>query len=115
MGLLNTLKHAVGWPVTGPLFLTRYSMEQVRNSAISELTDPEPVRDELKELHLRLERGKIDEAEYQEEEARLMRRLRQIREWRERLGMPTRGGPVRTDRTRDGDGGVSADIEVDLD
>lgn len=115
MGLLSTLKHAVGWPVTGPLFLTRYSMEKVRDSAIRELTDPEPVREALKELHLRLEQGEIDEEEYREEEARLMRRLREVREWRERLGMPTRGGPVRADRGRNGEGGISADVEVDLD
>ena len=38
------------------------------------------------ELQLRLELGEIDEAEYAKAEAVLMQQLRDVREWRERLG-----------------------------
>jgi hypothetical protein len=45
-----------------------------------------------------LELGDIDDDEYVRREAALMQRLRDVREWRERLGMPTAGGPVRVAR-----------------
>jgi hypothetical protein len=47
---------------------------------------------------MRSELGEIDDEEYIAEEAKLMQRLRDVREWRERLGMPTAGGPVRVAR-----------------
>ena len=43
----------------------------------------------------------IDDAEYARREATLMQRLRDVREWRERLGMATAGGPVRVARGDD--------------
>lgn len=112
MGLLKLLGHAVAWPVTGPAFLTRYSMGQARDAAVRELTDDEPVRRELLELQLRLDEGRIDEQAYEEEEAALMQRLREVREWREKLGMPVQGGPVRMedDRSR-----MQIDIETTFD
>jgi hypothetical protein len=39
--------------------------------------------------------GEIDDAEYVKREAEIMQRLREVREWREKYGMPTSGGPVR--------------------
>jgi hypothetical protein len=44
---------------------------------------------------MRLEMGEIDDAEYVREEAEIMQRLREVREWREKLGMSIGGGPVR--------------------
>jgi len=55
----------------------------------------------LMELQMRLELGDIDDETYVAEEAALMRQLRDIREWRERLGMGTAGGPVRMARPSD--------------
>ena len=46
-------------------------------------------------LHLQLEMAEIDDAEYVRREAEIMERLREVREWRERFGMSTGGGPVR--------------------
>jgi hypothetical protein len=46
-------------------------------------------------LQLQLEMGEIDDAEYTRRETELMQRLREVREWREKLGMSTTGGPVR--------------------
>lgn len=109
MGLMKLLGHAVFWPVTGPAFLTRYSMDQMRDAAVRELTDESAVRDELLELQLGLERGEVDEEAYVEEEARLMERLREVREWRMRLGLPVRGGPVGAE------GRARMDIETHLD
>ena len=46
-------------------------------------------------LHLQLETGEIDDPEYVRREAEIMERLREVREWREKFGMSTAGGPVR--------------------
>lgn len=44
---------------------------------------------------MQLELGDIDDDEYVEREAALMRRLRDVRHWREEFGMATAGGLVR--------------------
>jgi hypothetical protein len=46
-------------------------------------------------LQLKLEMGEIDDDEYVRREAEIMKRLREVREWREQFGMSTGGGPVR--------------------
>lgn len=110
---MGLLKHLLGWPVTGPLFLARYSIEKVHDVAVDELTDEDAVKERLMALGLRLESGEIDEEEYREAEERLMQRLRDVREWRRRFGMSVRGGPVRV-RTEPGEG-PALEIDVDLD
>ena len=67
-----------------------------------ELTDDTPVKQELMELQMQLELGDIDDAEYVRREAAFMERLREVREWRERLGKGVSGGPVRVARGEDG-------------
>ena len=83
MGLLTKL---LFFPVAGPVAGIRWTLGQVQRVAEQELTDDTQVKNELMELQLRLELGEIDEAEYATAEAGLMQRLREIREWRERLG-----------------------------
>src|SRR5439155_394550 len=53
--------------------------------AEQQLTDDEPVRQELLGLHLQLEEGQIGEQEFTEREAGLFARLREIREYRKEL------------------------------
>lgn len=84
---MGLLKHLLFWPVTGPTELVRFSLRQVERTAVQELTDESQVTDELMELQLLLDLGEIDEAEFEEREAALIARLREIRQWRERLGM----------------------------
>lgn len=92
MSLLGLVKHLVGWPVTGPTYLLGFSLRQTRDAALREVADDTAVREELLELQLRLELGEIDEETYVEREAELIRRLRETREWRRRLGLPGAGG-----------------------
>ena len=92
MGLLTKI---LFFPVAGPVAGIRWTLEQVQRVAEQELTDDAAIREELMELQVMLELGDIDDAEYLEREADLLARLREVREWRERLGMPTSGGPVR--------------------
>jgi hypothetical protein len=83
VGLLTKL---LFFPVAGPVAGIRWTLGQVQGVAERELTDDTQVKNDLMELQLRLELGEIDEAEYRAAESSIMQRLREIREWRERLG-----------------------------
>src|SRR5918999_52020 len=98
MGLLSNL---LFFPITGPVAGIKWTLGKVQQVAEEELTDDTAVKQELMELQMQLELGDIEEAEYARREAELMQRLREIREWRERLGQPTSGGPVRVARDDD--------------
>ncbi len=92
MGLLTNILLA---PFLGPVWGTRWTLDKVDRVVRDELTDDTPVKEDLMALQLRLEMGEIDDAEYVRQESELMQRLREVREWREKLGMSTTGGPVR--------------------
>lgn len=92
---MGLLKHLLFWPVTGPSFLTRFSLGKVGETVREELTNDQAFKEELLALQMRLELGEIDDDQYVAEEAALMQRLRDVRFWREQFGMGTSGGPVR--------------------
>jgi len=69
-------------PITAPAAGIRYCIEKVVEYAEHELTDDEPVREQLLELQIELEEGRVTEDEYTEREAALLARLREIRELR---------------------------------
>lgn len=98
MGLLTNV---LFFPVAGPVAGIRWALGKVQAVVEEELTDDAPVRQELMELQMLLELGDIDDAEYVRREAVLMQRLRDIRDWRERLGKGVSGGPVRVARDED--------------
>jgi hypothetical protein len=95
VGLLSNL---LFFPVAGPVAGIKWTLGKVQRVAEEQLTDDSAVKQELMELQMQLELGDIDDAEYVRREAELMQRLREIGEWRERLGRPTSGGPVRVAR-----------------
>jgi hypothetical protein len=92
--MLGILKHLLFWPVTGPSYLIRFSLERIHRIVQEELTDDTRIKAELLELQLALELGDIDQATYLAREAELMEQLRDIRERREQLGMSVSGGLV---------------------
>ena len=98
---MGLLKHLLFWPVTGPEFLVKFSLDKVNGAVREQLTDDEAIKEELMALQMRLELGEIDDDEYLREEALLMERLREVRRWREEYGMGTTGGPVRVARSED--------------
>lgn len=69
-------------PVTAPAAGIRYCLDKVIEYAEQQLTDDEPVREQLLELQIELEEGRVTEEEYAEREAVLLARLREIREYR---------------------------------
>lgn len=91
MGLLT---HLLFWPVTGPAALAEFSIRQVESVVHRELTDDGRVKEDMLALQMALELGEIDEAEYQEREARLIGRLKEARAWRVRLGMEEEWAPM---------------------
>ena len=72
----------LGLPLSLPVAGLRFCLNQVLEAAEAELGDDAPVKQALLELQLRLEEGEIGEAEYLEEEAALMQRLREVRAYR---------------------------------
>jgi Gas vesicle protein G len=92
MGLLTNILLA---PFLAPIFGTKWTLDKVDRVVREQLTDDTPIKEDLMALQLQLEMGEIDDAEYVRREAELMQRFREVREWREKLGMPTSGGPVR--------------------
>ena len=71
-------------PFTGPVKGVRWVLKQVGAIADRELMDDSAVKDELLELQMALETGDLSEEEYTVREAELMRRLREIRAYRDR-------------------------------
>jgi hypothetical protein len=92
MGLLTNILLA---PFLGPVWGTRFTLDKIDRAVREQLTDDTPIKEDLMQLQLELENGEIDDAEYARQEAEIMQRLREVREWRERFGMSVGGGPVR--------------------
>jgi Gas vesicle protein G len=67
-------------PITAPVAGVRYCIEKVVEYAEHELNDDGPVREQLLELQIELEEGRVTEDEYAEREAILLASLREIRE-----------------------------------
>jgi hypothetical protein len=95
---VGLLKHLLFWPVTGPEFLVKFSLDKVQGAVREQLTDDQTVKEDLMALQMRLELGEIDDDEYVQLEAQLMERLRDVRRWREEFGMGMAGGPVQVAR-----------------
>ena len=70
-------------PVSLPAAGIKFCFQQLINTAEKELTDDEPVKEQLLLLTMKLEEGEISEEEFAEHEAVLHRRLREIRQYRE--------------------------------
>ncbi|HEY3133197.1 MAG TPA: gas vesicle protein GvpG [Gemmatimonadaceae bacterium] len=92
MGLLTNILLA---PFLGPVWASKFTLDKIDRVVREELTDDTPIKEDLMKLQMQLEGGEIDDAEYVRREAEVMQRLRDVREWRERLGMSTGAGPVR--------------------
>lgn len=95
MGLLSKILLS---PFLGPVWGTQWTLEKVDRAVREELSDDTGIKNEFMQLQLELESGEIDDEEYLEREKDIMARLRAVREWREKFGMSTAGGPVRVAR-----------------
>src|SRR5258705_3417968 len=92
MGILTNILLS---PFLGPIWGTKWTLDKVDRVVREELTDDTAIKEDLMALQLKLETGEIDDDEYVRREAEIMKRLRDVRDWREQFGMSTSGGPVR--------------------
>lgn len=88
-------------PIIGPVKGVRWTLSKLQRVAEEELMDDSAIKEQLMELQLLLELGDLTEQEYREREAALMEQLRDVRQWRERLGRDIPSGPVRVARQDD--------------
>lgn len=70
----------LGLPVTLPAAGIRFALEKVAEMAEAELNSEEPIKQELLEMQIELEEGRIDERAYVARETVLLARLRELRE-----------------------------------
>ena len=78
-----------------------WTLDKVQRTVEEQLIDDTPIKEDLMNLQLALEMGEVDDEEYATREAEIMQRLREVREWREKLGKGNAGGPVRVARQDD--------------
>jgi hypothetical protein len=100
-------------PVTAPVAGIRFCLDKVLEAAEQEWLDEAPVKEALLLLTLKLEEGEIGEEDYAEEEAALLKRLREIRAYKQ-------GRDPAADATRPAvvsmqEGRVVLDISTSLD
>jgi hypothetical protein len=84
-------------------------LEQLRRAADAELVDERPVLEAILESELRFEEGRVDRATYDEEQQKLMARLREIRERKRAMAegdATKRGAPI--------SGKASLEVDVDF-
>jgi len=72
-------------PVTLPAAGIRYCLERVIDMAEAEANSEEPIKEELLEMQIALEEGRMDEKAYGARATVLFARLREIRERRREL------------------------------
>jgi hypothetical protein len=84
-------------PITAPAAGIRYCIEKVVDYAEQQLTDDGPVREQLLELQIELEEGRVGDEEYAEREAVLLARLREIRELRQEMAREAAGASAPVD------------------
>lgn len=68
-------------PINGTVWIA----EKLKEMGKAEMTDESKVREELLELQMRLELEEISEEEYQRSEDDLMKRLEEIRRYKEEI------------------------------
>lgn len=70
-------------PVSGPLRTLGFVVNRIQDQVEAEYLDEGKVQAELLDLTLRYERGEIDDAQYKEQEAAILRHLNDIRAYKE--------------------------------
>jgi hypothetical protein len=83
MGLLDGILLA---PILGPIKGLYFVGKKVRDMAIEELMDEDKVRQELRGLYVSLEKGEIDEQEFEDREEELVELLEEIMSYKENSG-----------------------------
>ena len=82
-----------------------FVMKTLRQVAEEQYTDDAPIKERLLHLQVELEEGKITEDEYVEQEAQILRELREIQNRkREMAGLPPDEGTGLSGKVKEGSG-----------
>src|SRR5437016_12647374 len=82
-----------------------FIMRTLLKVAEEQYTDDAPLKEQLLELQVKLDSGEITEDQYVEEEARILRSLRDIQNYkREKAGLPAEDGRGLSGAVREGSG-----------
>ena len=76
---MSALGKLLALPAAGPIGALTWLARQIHEAAINELLDPARIETALLALERALEAGKISEAEFEAEEAKLLEELAEIR------------------------------------
>ncbi|AKU94994.1 hypothetical protein AKJ09_01658 [Labilithrix luteola] len=78
--ILGLLTNVLLAPVTGPIYGVRFVLNALKTQAETELEGQEKhLQEELVALNMRMELGQISEPEFEEQEATLLKKLRNFR------------------------------------
>jgi hypothetical protein len=88
-----------------PMDGIKFIFNTIAKVAEEQYTDDAPLKEQLLELQVKLEGGDITEDQYVEEEARILRNLRDIQNYkREKAGLPPEDGRGLSGTVREGSG-----------
>jgi hypothetical protein len=91
--------------LTLPIDGIKFVFNTIAKVAEEQYTDDAPLKEQLLELQVRLDNGDITEDQYVEEEARILRSLRDIQNYkREKAGLPPEDGRGLSGAVREGSG-----------
>ena len=79
---MNLLLKLLTFPVMGPLDATVWAARKIAERAENVYYDDMPIREALQELELRLDLGEISEEAFEAEEALLLVRLQEVRDYK---------------------------------
>lgn len=65
-------------PVTGPLDLANFVVKRINDQAAAEYLDENKVQADLLDLTMRYERGELDDAAFEEQQAAILQHLNDI-------------------------------------
>lgn len=100
-----------------PMDGIKFIFNTIAKVAEEQYTDDAPLKEQLLELQVKLENGDINEDQYVEEEARILRSLRDIQNYkREKAGLPPEDGRGLSGTVHEGSGvSLTWDAEANAD
>lgn len=79
---MNWLGYLLTFPVSVPVEAALWTARKLAERAEEIYYDDGPIRAALMELEMKLDLGEIDEVSFEEEETELLRRLKEVREYK---------------------------------
>jgi cytochrome c-type biogenesis protein CcmH/NrfG len=89
---MGWLSKVLTFPVSLPVDAALWTARKLAERAEEVYYDDAPVRAALMELEMKLDLGEIDEETFEQQEAELLQRLKEIREYKAAQALQAQGG-----------------------